>query len=74
MTAHIILPAFDTENCATLSPIIIEGLLSKKMHYGGVVITDSLVMKGLLKNCQNIEEAAIRSFFCHHAKKMNECL
>jgi beta-N-acetylhexosaminidase len=61
MTAHIIMPALDPKNCATLSPLIIEGLLRKEMHYDGVVISDSLVMKGLLKNCRNVEDAATRA-------------
>lgn len=61
MTGHLVVPALDPENCATLSPSIIDGLLRQKMGYDGVVITDSLVMKGLLKNCRSIEDAAIRA-------------
>lgn len=62
MTGHIAVPALDTKACATLSPAILEGLLRKELQYKGVIISDSLVMDGLLKQCASIEEAAIRAF------------
>ncbi|MEC7840197.1 MAG: glycoside hydrolase family 3 protein [Chlamydiota bacterium] len=62
MTAHLLVPALDPFRCATLSKYIIENILRKNFNYNGVVITDSLVMKGFLTNCPNIEEAAIRAF------------
>lgn len=61
MTAHILMPSLDGDKCATLSKKIIHDLLRKKMHYDGLVITDSLVMAGLLKNSLSIEEAAIEA-------------
>ncbi len=62
MTGHIMVPAFDPDYCATLSSILLEDLLRKEMGYQGVLISDSLVMEGLLKNCGSIEEGAIRAF------------
>ncbi|MDB6081621.1 MAG: nagA [Chlamydiia bacterium] len=62
MTAHIVVPAFDAKKCATLSPAILEGLLRDEINYKGVVISDSLVMEGVLKNCASIDEAAIIAF------------
>ncbi len=62
MTANLLVPALDPFHCATLSKQIIENLLRKEIGFDGVVITDSLVMKGFLTNCPNIEEAAIRAF------------
>lgn len=59
MTAHILLPALDSQNCATLSKKILTDLLREEMGFQGVVVSDSLVMKGLLSNCYRIEEAAI---------------
>lgn len=61
MTAHIMVPALDPIHCATLSPTIL-GLLRKEIGFNGVIISDSLVMEGLLKNCASIDDAAVRAF------------
>lgn len=60
MTAHIMVPALDPINCATLSKSILN-LLRNEVGFNGVIITDSLVMEGLLKNCLSIDDAAIRA-------------
>ena len=51
MTAHIAVPALDrTPNRpATLSPKVITGLLRKKMGFGGLIITDSMMMGGITR-------------------------
>jgi beta-N-acetylhexosaminidase len=59
MTGHIIVPAFDQERCATLSPTLLQGVLRKQIGYEGVIMSDSLVMEGFLKNCPSIEEGAV---------------
>lgn len=66
MTAHIVLPALDT-TCATLSQKIIAGLLRKEWGYDGIIMTDSLVMEGLLESCDNnIDEAALQAILSGH--------
>jgi beta-N-acetylhexosaminidase len=61
MSAHIMVPALDPDHCATLSPVILN-LLREKIEFKGVIISDSLVMEGVLKNCgHSIEEAAIQA-------------
>ena len=60
MTAHIMVPAIDSQNCATLSKNCLD-ILREEMGFNGVIISDSLVMEGLLKNCSCIEDAAIRA-------------
>jgi beta-N-acetylhexosaminidase len=47
MTAHIVYPQLDPEHPATLSRKVLGGLLRGQWGYGGVVITDSLVMKAI---------------------------
>ncbi|MFG2717043.1 glycoside hydrolase family 3 protein [Streptomyces sp. NPDC048416] len=48
MTAHIQFPALDPSNDpATLSRPILTGILREQLGYDGVVITDSLGMKGV---------------------------
>jgi beta-N-acetylhexosaminidase len=59
MTAHIMVPAFDSHYCATLSKNVIHEYLRQKINFQGLIFTDSLAMQGLLNNAQSIEEAAI---------------
>jgi len=47
MTAHILIPAFDEERPATLSPAIVDGLLKQQLGYGGLVLSDDLEMKAI---------------------------
>jgi beta-N-acetylhexosaminidase len=61
MTAHVMVPSIDPVNCATLSSELLN-ILRKEIGYNGVIITDSLVMEGLLKNCASVDDAAIRAF------------
>lgn len=61
MTTHLMVPALDSENCATLSYAITTGILRKEWNYQGLILSDSLVMQGLLQQCPSIEEASIRA-------------
>jgi beta-N-acetylhexosaminidase len=49
MVTHIKYPAYDKENPASISPIIIQELLRKKLGYKGVVVTDDLEMGAVNK-------------------------
>ncbi len=60
MTAHILVPAFDTENCSTLSEKTLN-YLRETIGFQGVIVSDSLVMGGVLKKCGTVDEAAIRA-------------
>jgi beta-N-acetylhexosaminidase len=46
MTAHILYPAVDAENCATLSPMIIR-MIRDEWGFRGKIITDCVRMKAL---------------------------
>ena len=61
MTAHIKIPALD-DKIATLSPCILEGLLRHEIGYNGLIISDSLVMGGVIKSSSSIEDAAVDAF------------
>lgn len=58
MTAHILFPALDAERPATLSPAILTGLLRQELGFEGLVITDSLEMRGVADHW-GASEAAI---------------
>jgi beta-N-acetylhexosaminidase len=47
MTAHILVPAYDEEQPATLSPRVVDGLLKKKLGYTGLVLSDDLEMRAI---------------------------
>lgn len=49
MVTHIKYPAYDKENPASISPIIIQELLRKKLGYKGIVVTDDLEMGAVNK-------------------------
>ncbi len=61
VTAHILVKALDNENCVTLSSKAL-GYLREKIGFKGLILSDSLVMEGLLEVCQNVEELALRAF------------
>jgi beta-N-acetylhexosaminidase len=47
MTAHILIPALDTERPGTLSPRIVNDLLKQQLGYRGLVLSDDLEMKAI---------------------------
>ena len=58
MTTHIMFPALDPDLPSTLSRKIITGLLREEMGYGGVLVTDSMEMKGIANNW-SVPEASV---------------
>ncbi len=76
MTAHVLYPALDPVLPATLSPLIIDGLLRERMSYNGVVITDDLDMGAVAKHHPS-DECALKAFsagadillICNHPEK-----
>jgi beta-N-acetylhexosaminidase len=47
MTGHLLVPAFDEANPATLSRRIVTGLLREELGFDGLVFTDDLDMKAI---------------------------
>jgi beta-N-acetylhexosaminidase len=60
MTAHVMVPALDPTECATLSPRVL-GYLRRQLGFKGVIVADSLVMEGVMRRCAAIEDVAIRA-------------
>jgi beta-N-acetylhexosaminidase len=62
MSAHIAFPGFvGSDEPATLAPELLTGLLRDTLGFGGVVVTDALVM-GAIVNKYGAGEAAVRAF------------
>ncbi len=57
MTGHLLVPAVDPENCATVSHALITGVLREQLGYHGCIFTDSLGMEGLRRTIDSAEAA-----------------
>ncbi|MFZ6658884.1 beta-N-acetylhexosaminidase [Undibacterium sp. TJN19] len=60
MTAHIVYPALDAENPATMSKAILTHLLRDQWNYQGVVITDGMDMHAIAGR-YGVGNAAVRA-------------
>lgn len=49
MTAHLLIPAWDQKNPATLSYSILTEQLREKLSFEGLIVTDALIMGGITK-------------------------
>lgn len=61
MSAHIALPRIETSRLpATLSPMMLTGLLRGELKFGGVIFTDAMNMRGIAAHYPE-GEAAVRA-------------
>jgi len=63
MTAHLEVPALDSSAVrmpATLSPAILTGLLREEMGFGGLIVTDGLMMDGIRKG-RSVGQVAVEA-------------
>jgi beta-N-acetylhexosaminidase len=58
MPAHVLVPSFDEERPATLSPRLVEALLRRELGYEGVILSDDLEMKAIAATYA-VPEAAV---------------
>jgi beta-N-acetylhexosaminidase len=71
MVTHVIVPAYDGQNPASLSPTLVQQVLRGQLGYQGVVVTDAMDAQGLIQfmqqqgyadPAQGIAEACVRAF------------
>lgn len=79
MVTHIKYPAYDKEKPASLSKVIIQDLLRKKLGYEGIVVTDDLEMGAVTKHyaykylgSEAIQAGADLVLVCHTYKHQLE--
>ena len=60
MTAHVLYPALDDEQPATLSRTIVDEILRRELGHQGLIVTDDLDM-GAITGSQTVEHAAVRA-------------
>ena len=53
MTAHLQVNSYDSLHPTSLSPVLVNDLLRKKMGFNGMVFTDGLDMKGVTNHYSN---------------------
>ena len=58
MTAHVLVPAFDPNRPASLSPEIVQKLLRDELKYEGVIVSDDLEMKAISAR-HDVPDAAV---------------
>ncbi len=61
MTSHAVYSGLDPEHPATLSPIILQGLLRGKLGFDGLIITDDLEMGAIAKRW-GVSQGALAAF------------
>jgi beta-N-acetylhexosaminidase len=47
MTGHVVFEAWDSERCATLSPIVIDQIIRTQIGFDGLLMSDDLYMEAL---------------------------
>jgi beta-N-acetylhexosaminidase len=71
MVTHVIVPAYDAQAPASLSPILVQQVLRGQLGYQGVVVTDAMDAQGLIQfmqqqgyadPAQGVAEACVRAF------------
>jgi beta-N-acetylhexosaminidase len=60
MTGHLLVPAWDPELPATLSPRILTGLLREELGFDGLIVTDGIEMQGVRRR-YGLEGATVRA-------------
>ena len=61
MTAHLLIPALDPSQPATLSRSVLTDLLRTELGFSGLVVTDALVMEAISRSL-GPSEAAVQAF------------
>jgi beta-N-acetylhexosaminidase len=60
MTAHVLVPSFDEEKPATLSPRIVQALLREEVQFPGVILSDDLEMTAIART-YTVPDAAVEA-------------
>jgi len=60
MTAHVVYPALDPQRPASLSPIIMNDLLRKRLGFQGVIVSDDLEMGAIVRH-SSVAAAAVQA-------------
>jgi len=60
MTAHVLMPAFDEQRPATLTPRVVQDLLRDELGFRGVILSDDLEMKAIARD-YSVPDAAVQA-------------
>jgi beta-N-acetylhexosaminidase len=81
MTAHVVFMPIDPRYPATMSDVILQGILRKRLGFDGVLISDDMEMKAIASNF-GIEDAIVRATnagidlfaICHSQALQNQAI
>jgi len=59
MTAHVLVRELDDRRPATLSPVVVDGLLRRELGFDGVIVSDDLEMKAVAERWRPAEAALL---------------
>src|SRR5690606_30653338 len=59
MSAHVRYTAWDAENPATLSPIVVDEIIRKRIGFAGLLLTDDIDMEALSGSVPERAERAV---------------
>lgn len=59
MSAHLLIPSWDAQYPATLSPQILTGKLRQELGFEGLIVTDALIMGGITNNYGTAESSVL---------------
>ncbi|MFI5496164.1 glycoside hydrolase family 3 protein [Actinoplanes sp. NPDC051859] len=60
MTGHLVVPAYDPDQPATVSRRILTGLLREELGFAGLIVTDGIEMQGV-RRAYGLEGATVRA-------------
>ncbi len=59
MSAHLLIPSWDAQYPATLSPQILTGKLRQELGFAGLIVTDALIMGGITNSYGTAESSVL---------------
>jgi beta-N-acetylhexosaminidase len=81
MTAHILLPQVDPDRPASISPLVLEGILRGQLHFDGVVLADDLGMGAIARRygpaesvVQTLAAGSDIAMLCHDSTVVPEAI
>ncbi len=81
MTAHILLPQLDPDRPASISPIVLDGILRRQLRFDGVILADDLGMGAIARRygpgesvVKTLQAGTDIAMLCHDSTVVPEAL
>jgi len=81
MTAHILLPQLDPDRPASISPVVLQGILRRQLRFEGVILADDLGMGAIARRygpgesvVKTLEAGTDIAMLCHNSTVVPEAI